>query len=51
MRKLKYYVACTVDRFIAHADGSYGGFLIEGEHFADLIANFPETFPAQLYSD
>jgi dihydrofolate reductase len=48
MRQLKYYVACTVDRFIAHLDGTHDGFPIEGEHFADLIAIFPETFPAQF---
>jgi dihydrofolate reductase len=48
MRQLKYYVACTVDRFIAHPDGTHDGFLTEGEHFADLIATFPETFPAQF---
>jgi dihydrofolate reductase len=48
MRQLKYYVACTVDRFIAHLDGTHDGFLMEGEHFADLIATFPETFPAQF---
>lgn len=48
MRQLKYYVACTVDRFIAHLDGTHDGFLTEGEHFADLIATFPETFPAQF---
>jgi dihydrofolate reductase len=48
MRQLKYYVACTIDRFIAHPDGTHDGFLMEGEHFADLIATFPETFPAQF---
>lgn len=48
MRKLIYYVACTVDRFIAHTDGTQEGFLMAGEHFADLIANFPETFPAHF---
>ncbi len=48
MRQLKYYVACSVDRFIAHLDGTHDGFLMEGEHFADLIATFPETFPAQF---
>jgi dihydrofolate reductase len=48
MRQLKYYVACTIDRFIAHPDGTHDGFPIEGEHFADLIATFPETFPAQF---
>ena len=45
MRKL-YYVACTVDRFIARTDGSFDFFLQDGEHFADLVTSFPETFPA-----
>ena len=48
MRELKYYVACTVDRFISHEDGSFDFFLTEGEHFAYLIDSFPETFPAHL---
>jgi dihydrofolate reductase len=48
MRQIKYYVACTVDRFIAHPDGTHDGFLMEGEHFTDLITTFPETFPAQF---
>lgn len=46
MRKLVYYVACTVDGFIAREDGSFDCFLWEGEHFADLVREFPETFPA-----
>jgi dihydrofolate reductase len=48
MRKLKYYVACSVDGFIAHTDGSFDGFLQEGEHFTGLIENFPETFPVHF---
>lgn len=47
-RKLVYYVATTVDGFIAHPDGSFDGFLFEGPHFKDLIREFPETFPAHL---
>lgn len=45
MRKLKYYVACTVDKFIAGKDDSFDFFLTEGEHVADLLQNFPETIP------
>ena len=48
MRQLKYYVACTVDRFIARRDGSFDFFLPGGEHFADLLARFPETIPGHL---
>jgi dihydrofolate reductase len=47
-RKLVYYVACTVDGFIAREDGSFDWALHQGEHFAELIERFPETFPAHL---
>jgi dihydrofolate reductase len=47
-RRLVYYVACTVDGFIAREDGSFDWCLFEGEHFADLIERYPETFPAHL---
>ena len=47
-RKLVYYVACTVDGFIARKDGSIDWALFQGEHFADLIEKFPETFPTHL---
>lgn len=46
MRRLKYYIACTVDKFIARADGSFDFFLMEGDHVADLLRLFPETIPA-----
>jgi dihydrofolate reductase len=48
MRRLVYYVACTMDFFIAREDGSFDWCLSEGEHFADLLELFPETFPAHL---
>lgn len=48
MRKLKYYVACTVDRFIASKDDSFDFFLTEGEHVADLLQKFPETIPVHV---
>lgn len=48
MRRLIYYVACTVDRFIARSDGSFDCFLTHGEHVADLFKDFPETIPAHF---
>ena len=47
-RKLVYYAACTVDGFITRADGTFDGFLLQGEHFRDLIERFPATFPSHL---
>lgn len=38
MRKLKYYIASTIDGFIAHKDGSFDGFLMEGDHVSDYLA-------------
>ncbi len=40
MRKLIYHVAITLDYFIAHEDGSIGGFLEEGDHIPDFIASW-----------
>lgn len=48
MRKLTYYVACSVDGFIANIDGSHGGFSQDAEYFADLFSSFPETVPSHL---
>ena len=48
MRKLVYYVACTVDRFIARSDGSFDFYLTEGQHLTDLVEAFPETVPGHL---
>lgn len=46
MRKLIYYVAISTDGFIADPEGSFEAFPMQGEHFPDLISDFPETFPA-----
>jgi dihydrofolate reductase len=48
MRTLTYYVACSVDGFIARRDGSFDFFPSEGEHLADLLSSFPETVPTHL---
>jgi dihydrofolate reductase len=37
MRKVVYYVAITVDHYIAHEDETVDGFLAEGHHIADYL--------------
>lgn len=48
MRTLTYLVACSVDGFIAHLDGSHDGFSQDSEYFSDLFSSFPETVPSHL---
>lgn len=48
MRELVYYVACSVDGFIAHADGSHDGFSQDMDYLSELFATFPETVPSHL---
>lgn len=48
MRKLIYYVAVTVDGFIAAPDGGADFFLYEGDHMPWLIEQYPETIPGHL---
>lgn len=45
MRKLIYHVATSVDGFIAHADGTWGGFVMEGEHADEYLATL-KTYSA-----
>jgi dihydrofolate reductase len=50
MRELVYYVAITLDGFIAHPDGSFDKFPWDADYGADMVVNFPETVPAHLRS-
>jgi dihydrofolate reductase len=48
MKKLVYYIACSIDGLIARQDGSFDDFLQTGEHLEDLIQSFPETIPGHF---
>ena len=48
MRKLIYYVAVTVDGFIAGPEGETDFLLAEGDHMTRLIERYPETVPGHL---
>jgi dihydrofolate reductase len=48
MRTLTYYVAASLDGFIAQRDDSFANFAMDEAYIGALAAAFPETFPAHF---
>ncbi|MTE12985.1 dihydrofolate reductase family protein [Nocardia aurantiaca] len=48
MRKLTYFVAATIDGFIATDAGSVDFFPVGGDHGPAIIAQYPETLPTKV---
>jgi dihydrofolate reductase len=48
MRKLIYYIASTVDGFIARENGAFDFFPTTGGHLPHIVEEYPETIPTHL---
>ena len=48
MRELVYYVAVSIDGYIAAPDGSYDAFPVEGDHMAVYLSDFTDALPAHV---
>lgn len=48
MRKLVYYVAMTIDGYIAAPDGDASFFPVTPDVIDFIVANYPETLPAHV---
>lgn len=46
MRDIIYFIASSLDGFIARPDGSFEAFPFDATYGNELMARFPETFPA-----
>lgn len=50
MRELIYYVAASVDGFIADAEGGFDAFLAEGDHMSVVLGDYADALPAHVHA-
>ena len=50
MRELVYYVAVSIDGFIADADGDFEAFMAEGDHESVVLQEYADALPAQAHA-
>ena len=47
MRALEYFVAASIDGYIAREDGDFTPLMVEGDSLSALVEEYPDTLPAQ----
>lgn len=50
MRELVYYVAVSIDGFIADPDGGFDAFLTEGDHNSVVFGEYADALPAHAHA-
>lgn len=50
MRELVYYVAASIDGFIADPDGGFDAFPVEGDHMAVVAGEFGDALPSHVHA-
>lgn len=49
MRNLVYYVAVSIDGYIADPSGGFDAFLVEGDHAAAVFGEYADALPAHAH--
>ena len=49
MRELVYYVAVSIDGFIADAEGGFDAFLVEGDHSSLVLGEYADALPMHVH--